>query len=137
MKELGRVCREQGSSIFVEVPLSRFIKAMERVKSHGISTVNAISGYDSGRDIEVMYHFISQGIVLTVKTRVKREGSAIPSVVSLFPSAMLFEQENHEMLGLNFTGNRNMRPVLLSKTSPKTPLRKRETRKEARNDKGK
>ncbi len=130
MKKLGRVHREQGASIFVEVPLSRLEKTMERVKRHGIGVVNAISGYDSGRDIEVLYHFIHQGIVLTIKTRVKRGLSAVPSMIRLFPSAMLFEQENHEMLGLKFTGNLNMRPVLLGKASPKTPLRKKEIENE-------
>lgn len=135
MKRLGRVRREQGSSIFVEVPLSGLEKTMERLKRHGIGVVSAISGYDSGRDIEVLYHFIHHGIVLTVKTRVKREASAVPSVVKLFPSAMLFEQENHEMLGLKFTGNPKMRPVLLGKTSPKTPLRKKEPLKEVKNGK--
>jgi NADH:ubiquinone oxidoreductase subunit C len=129
MRSLGRVCREQGSSIFVEVPLPRLEKTMERVKRHGVGVVNAISGHDSGRYIEVLYHFIHQGVVLTVKTRVKRGLSAVPSVVRLFPSAMLFEQENHEMLGLKFTGNPRMRPVLLGKASPKTPLRKKEVKK--------
>ena len=130
MKELGKVYREQGSSIFVEVPLSRLEENMKGIKRHGIDVVNAISGYDSGKDIEVLYHFIHRGIVLTVKTRVRRELSAVPSMVRLFPSAMLFEQENHEMLGLKFTGNPNMKPVLLSRASPKTPLRKKEVNDE-------
>lgn len=133
MTGLGRVYAEQGPSVFVEVPLSRFEKTMETIRHHGISTVNAISGYDSGKDMEVLYHFIHQGVVLTVKTRTGRKNPAMPSVVGLFPSAMLFEQENHEMLGIDFTGNRNLRPVLLGKESPKTPLRK----KEAGNGKGK
>lgn len=124
MSRLGRVYREQGSSIFVEVPLSRLEETMKRIKRHGVDALNAISGYDSGRDIEVLYHFIHHGVVLTVKTRVRRGISAVPSVVSLFPSAMLFEQENHEMLGLKFTGNPNLKPVLLGRASPRTPLRK-------------
>ena len=101
-----------------------FEKAMERVRHHGIGTVNAISGYDSGKEIEVLYHFIHQGIALTVKTRVSRKDSAVPSVVSLFPSAMLFEQENHEFLGIDFRGNQSLGPVLLARDSPKCPLAK-------------
>ncbi len=130
MKELGKVYREQGASLFVEVPLSRFEETMKRIKRHGIDVVNAISGYDSGRDIEVLYHFIHRGIVLTVKTRIRRELSAVPSMIRLFPSAMLFERENHEMLGLSFTGNPRLKPVLLSRVSPKTPLRKKEVNDE-------
>jgi NADH:ubiquinone oxidoreductase subunit C len=126
VKGLGRVYREQGSSVFVEVPLAGFEDAMKRIKGHGIDTVNAISGHDSGKEIEVMYHFIRHGVVLTVKTTTGRKDSAVPSIVRLFPSAMLFEQENHEMLGLRFTGNPKMKPVLLSKDSPRTPLRKKE-----------
>lgn len=125
MRDLGKVYREQEGSLFVEVPLSGFMDAMKGLKRHGIDTVNAISGHDSGSEIEVMYHFIRHGFVLTVKTATDRKGSTVPSIVRLFPSAMLFEQENHEMLGLRFKGNPKMRPVLLSKDSPKTPLRKK------------
>jgi NADH:ubiquinone oxidoreductase subunit C len=124
MRGLGKVYNEYGSSIFIEVPLSRLEETMKKIKSHGVNVVNAISGYDSGKDIELLYHFVHAGLVLSVKTRIKRTAPSIHSVIGLFPSAMVFEQENHEMLGIDFRGNPSLKPLLLSDASPKFPLRK-------------
>jgi NADH-quinone oxidoreductase subunit C len=136
MKDLGKVYKEQKEAIFVEVPLSKLEKTIKNIKHHGVQAVNAITSYDDGRELEVLYHFVYQGIVLTLKTRVRKELSAVPSIVDVFPSAMLFEQENHEMFGLTFSGNPKMRQLLLSKLSPKTPLRKGESTREVNNEKG-
>ncbi len=124
MRELGKVYKEQGEAIFLEVPLSIFEKTMETIKSHNVRVVNAISGYDSGRDMELVYHFVHAGLVLSVKFRIERKKPLIPTVTGMFPSAMLFEQENHEMLGVKFEGNHQLGQVLLSGDSPKTPLNK-------------
>lgn len=137
MNNLGKVYKEQKEAIFVEIPLSKLERIMKTLKHHGIHVVNAISCYDAGKDLEVLYHFVYRGMVLTLKTRVRKELSAVPSVVDIFPSAMLFEQENHEMFGLTFSGNPKKRQLLLSKLSPKTPLRKGGITREVNNEKGK
>ncbi len=125
MRELGKVYKKQKSAIFVEVPLSRLEEAMKRIRTHGINVVNAISGYDSGKDIYVLYHFIHAGLVLTLKVKASRNKPVVPSVVGLFPSAGLFERENHEMLGIDFKGNPSLKPVLFAPDTPKAPLRKK------------
>ena len=124
MRRMGKVYKEQGSSIFVEIPLSGFERVMKLIRSHGIAVVNAISGYDSGKNIEILYHFIHTGVVLTVKVKISRKNPSIPSLKELFPSADIFERENHEMLGINFKGNKNLKPILLAEDSPTAPLRK-------------
>ena len=125
MKELGKAYKEQGKAIFTEVPLSGLERTMKNIRGHDIRVVNGISGYDSGKDIQVLYHFVHAGLVLTVKVRISRERSEVPSVIGIFPNAMLFEQENHEMLGLKFIGNKSLDPVLLAGDSPRFPLRKK------------
>lgn len=126
MKELGKVYREHRDAVFVEVPLSRLGHTMESIKRHGITVINAISGHDSGKELEVLYHFIHSGMVLTIKVRLNRTTPKIPTITEIFPSAMLYESENHEMLGIEFVGNSNLRPVLFSKSTPKCPLRKKD-----------
>lgn len=125
MKELGKVYKEQGKAIFTEVPLPKLERTMKNIRGHDIRVVNGISGYDSGKDIQVFYHFVHAGLVLTVKVRISRERSEIPSVTGIFPNAMLFEQENHEMLGLKFIGNDSLDPVMLAGNPPRFPLRKK------------
>ena len=128
MRELGKVYREQPPAIFIEIPLPRLENIMNDLKRHGITVVNAISGYDSGKDMEVLYHFIHTGIVLTLKVVISRNKPSIQSVADIFPSATLFEAENHEMLGINFKGNPFLKPVLFSPDTPKTPLRKKDVK---------
>ena len=125
IKGIGKVYLARGSSVFVEVPLKELVKTLERLRSRGVRAINAISGHDNGREIEVLYHFIHKGTVLTIKTRVGKRTSSLPSIAGIFPSAALFEQENHEMLGLVF-GSSKAKPLLLGKHSPATPLRKKE-----------
>lgn len=126
IRELGKVYRELPPAIFIEIPLSGLEDTMKDMRRHGITVVNAISGYDSGKDMEVLYHFIHAGMVLTLRVVVNRDNPSVPSVAGLFPSAALFESENHEMLGIDFRGNPSLKPVLFSPDTPKTPLRKKD-----------
>jgi NADH:ubiquinone oxidoreductase subunit C len=123
MRELGKVYREQREAIFVEIPLSKLEPTMKAIRKHGINVISCISAHDSGRDMEVLYHFIHTGIVLNIKTRVKRPRLSLPSITGIFPNAILFEQENHEMFGMEFRGA-PMLPILLAEDSPPNPLRK-------------
>jgi NADH:ubiquinone oxidoreductase subunit C len=124
MMSLGKAYKQQGDALFTEAPLSRFEHVMESLRHHGIRVCNAITGYDSGKDYEVLYHFVHAGLVLTVKFRISRDAPKIPSLAKVFPSAHLFELETREMLGVEFVGNHDMRSVMLSDEAPRTPLRK-------------
>jgi NADH:ubiquinone oxidoreductase subunit C len=123
-KSLGRVYKRYGNSVFVEVSQKDFGKTMLRLKAKGIEHISAITGYDNGKDIELIYHFTYDGKILSIKTRAERKKPVVNSIVKQFPGAELYERECFEMLGINFHGNPNLRSVLLSKESPKTPLLK-------------
>ncbi len=125
MKRLGKVYRKHGRAIFIDMPLPGVVKAMESIKDRGIHAMSGISGYDSGNGMLLFYHFVHAGVVLTLRVRLPEGRPLAPSVAGIFPSAMLFEQENHEMLGIAFKGNKSMGPVLLSGDSPRTPLKKK------------
>ena len=123
-KSLGRVYKRYGNSVFVEVSQKDFGKTMLRLKAKGIEHISAITGYDNGKDIELIYHFTYDGKILSIKTRADRKKPVVNSIVKQFPGAELYERECFEMFGINFHGNPNLRGVLLSKESPKTPLLK-------------
>ena len=124
VRKIGKVYNEQGLAIFIEAPAKDFEDVMKRISDHRVRVVSAISGYDSGKEIEMIYHFIHAGHIINIKFKIPREKPSIPSCAETFPSAMLFEQENHEFLGIDFPGNENLKPILLADTSPKAPLRK-------------
>jgi NADH:ubiquinone oxidoreductase subunit C len=121
-KSLGRVYKKQGNSVFVEIHQKDFGKTMLRLKAKNIEHISAITGYDNKKEIELVYHFTYDGKILSIKTRVDRKKPIVNSIVKQFPGAELYERECFEMFGVNFHGNPNLKHILLSKESPKTPL---------------
>jgi len=123
-ESLGRVYKRHGNSVFVEIPQKDFAKTMLRLKLKGVEHISAITGYDNGKEIELLYHFTYDGKILSIKTKIDRKKPVMNSIVKQFPGAELYERECFEMFGINFHGNPNLKRVLLSKDSPKTPLMK-------------
>ena len=124
MTGLGKIYKQQGHFLFTEVPASKFDDTMKFLRSHSVRVVSAISSHDSGKELEVIYHFVHAGVVLNIKFRVSRTKPELPTVVPIFPSAQIFEQENHEALGINFVGNQNLKPILFASTTPHCPLKR-------------
>jgi NADH-quinone oxidoreductase subunit C len=75
---------------------------------------------------DVVYHFYSTTylIRLRMKTRVPVEEPAVDSLVSLYGAAGFMERECHDMYGIVFRGNADLRPILLYEGFVGHPLRK-------------
>jgi NADH-quinone oxidoreductase subunit C len=75
---------------------------------------------------EVVFHFYSteHKVRIRVKTRVTAQDPAVDSLVSLYGSAAFMERECHEMYGIRFNGNADLRPLLLYEGFAGHPLRK-------------
>jgi NADH-quinone oxidoreductase subunit C len=75
---------------------------------------------------EVVWHFYSTAhkVRIRVKTRVAAQDPAVDSLVSLYGSAAFMERECHEMYGIRFNGNADLRPLLLYEGFTGHPLRK-------------
>ncbi len=123
-KGIGKVYRRHGKAVFSEVPLREFGKVMLRLRTKGIEHISDITGYDNGREIELIYHFTKGDSVISIKTRVGRKDPVMKSIMDQFPGAELYERECFEMFGVRFDGNPNLRRMLLGQESPVTPLRK-------------
>lgn len=121
---IGKVYKRQGNMVFVEIPHKDLGKTIIRLKAKEIEHISAISGYDNGKQIELIYHFVHGKNVLSIKTSIDREKPVVNSIIKQFPGAELYERECYEMFGVKFQGNPNMRRILLGPTSPVTPLRK-------------
>lgn len=121
---LGRVYKKQGNMIFVEVPLKDLGKTMIRLRAKDVEHISDITGYDNGKQIELIYHFIKGKDILNLKVKIQRKEPVVNSIIKHFPGAELYERECFEMFGVKFQGNPNLRRMLLGETSPVTPLRK-------------
>ena len=75
---------------------------------------------------DVVYHFYStqHHVRVRLKTRVAESDPAVESLVSLYGSARFLERECHEMYGIVFRGNDDLRPILLYEGFVGHPLRK-------------
>ena len=125
--------------------------AQDAAVSHGVLVVNVASagvlplvgalqatGFDMLLDVtavdwpgqsprfEVVWHFYSTNwkVRVRVKTRVAEEQPEVESLVALYGSAAFMERECHEMYGIRFRGNNDLRPLLLYEGFVGFPLRK-------------
>ncbi len=75
---------------------------------------------------EVVHHFYStqHRVRVRVKTRVPENDPAVDSLVALYGSARYMERECHDMYGIVFRGNPDLRPLLLYEGFVGHPLRK-------------
>lgn len=91
--------------------------------------LSAITGLDHGPaagHLEVLYHFCSGAAVLTLRVEIPRETAVVPSVCGVIPSARLYEQELHELMGVNVDGLPDLGRLFLADDWPEGiyPLRK-------------
>jgi NADH-quinone oxidoreductase subunit C len=88
--------------------------------------VTAIDWLGQSPRFEVVHHFYSTTHKLRVrlKTRVPEAEPRIDSLVPLFGSAAFMERECHDMYGIRFIGNGDLRPILLYEGFVGHPLRK-------------
>jgi len=75
---------------------------------------------------EVVHHFASsrQPLRVRLKTRVAAADPGVDSLAKLYGSAAFMERECHDMYGIAFRGNHDLRPILLYEGFTGHPLRK-------------
>ncbi len=75
---------------------------------------------------EVVHHFASsqQPLRVRLKTRVADADPSVASLARLYGSAAFMERECHDMYGIAFRGNHDLRPILLYEGFAGHPLRK-------------
>ncbi len=88
--------------------------------------VTAVDWPDRDPRFDVVYHFYStrEFVRVRVKTRVPAADPTVDTLVPLYGSARYMERECHEMYGIVFRGNDDLRPLLLYEGFVGHPLRK-------------
>jgi len=88
--------------------------------------VTAVDWPDREPRFDVVYHFYSTQHFarIRIKTRVPASDPTVDSLTPLYASAQFIERECHEMYGIGFRGNHDLRPLLLYEGFVGHPLRK-------------
>jgi len=89
-------------------------------------TASAVDDFDS---LEILYHFShdTSGITISLRALLKdKQDPHIDTITNITKSAWWIEREMHELFGIEFNGNNDLRPLLLPDDWPKGvyPLRK-------------
>jgi membrane-bound hydrogenase subunit beta len=100
--------------MFLTVPRNDLIKTMNILSSElNIQHLSTITARDTGNDLEILYHFLLNGVVITIRTTCPKNDSTVDSIVSVFPSAILYEREIHDILGIVPNGHPDLRTLVL------------------------
>ena len=88
--------------------------------------VTAVDWPEREPRFDVVWHFYSTRhfVRVRVKTRVPLADPTVDSLVPFYGSARFMERECHEMYGIRFRGNDDLRPILLYEGFEGHPLRK-------------
>jgi Ni,Fe-hydrogenase III component G len=86
------------------------------------------TGVDTRDGMEILYHFSDDeaGTFYTIKTLIPKDDLKIKSLAPFLPAASWIEREMHELLGIDFTGHPNLKPLLTAESWPADlcPLRR-------------
>ncbi len=125
------VCRGVQHGILVfELAPDQLLPLVRRLKGEfGFDLfldVTAVDWPQAPLRFEVVWHFYSTGdhVRVRLKARVGAEDPTVDSLVELYGSAGYMERECHDMYGIRFRGNADLRPILLYEGFVGHPLRK-------------
>jgi NADH-quinone oxidoreductase subunit C len=125
----GTVTTSHGMDVVTLAP-DKLLPAVRRLKTELgfdlLLDVTAVDWPDRTPRFDVVYHFYSTAhhVRVRVKTAVPESDPTVDSLVPLYGSAAFMERECHDMYGIVFGGNRDLRPILLYEGFVGHPLRK-------------
>jgi NADH:ubiquinone oxidoreductase subunit C len=93
----------------------------------GFDRLITISAVDNTRTLELVYHLIGpHRMVVSIGVELERGQPAIPTTSDILPPAGIYERQIHDLFGIVFTGNPNMKRIILNEDWPadEYPLRK-------------
>lgn len=135
LKSAGMDFREEKGEAWIDLEARNLPGVLSYLKKNGFSRLSAISGVDTGKNVELIYHVFSESYYVNIRVPLPKKGLEIRTVTGIYPGANLFEREVHEMLGVFFQGHPNMEMLFLNENSPQTPLRKDSEEKEENHSK--
>jgi len=122
-------CLSHGTLVLTVPPAALLATARRLCSEFGFDLfldVTAVDWPQRTPRFEVVYHFYSSvhHVRVRLKTAVPEAEPVVDSLCSLYGSAHFMERECHDMYGIVFRGNPDLRPILLYEGFVGHPLRK-------------
>lgn len=115
--------------IWFSVRKEKLVDAITHLVGEGFVHLSTITGLESEKGLEVIYHLNRKGLEASLKVEVLVKQPVLPTITQVIPGAILYEREVHDLLGVVFSGHPNLSPLILPEGWPKGvyPLRKKWT----------
>jgi NADH-quinone oxidoreductase subunit C len=125
----GEATLAHAVAVFAIAPKTLLPVVRKLKEEHGFDLfldVTAVDWRPQTPRFEVVWHFYSttKHVRVRVKARVAEDDPTVDSLVPLYGAARFMERECHDMYGIVFRGNDDLRPVLLYEGFVGHPLRK-------------
>jgi NADH-quinone oxidoreductase subunit C len=120
----------EGNDKFIQLKPEHWFEISKWLRSEPslfFDSLQCQTGVDIGdNNLEARYNFHSMkhGHYIEVRIAVPRNKAVIPSVEQIWRVADWFERETYDMLGIEFSGHRDLRRILLPDDWEGWPLRK-------------
>ena len=130
LAEAAREATVAHGTLALQIEPAQLLEAVRTLKDTlGFDMLLDVTAVDwPGREprFDVAWHFYStrQHVRVRLKTRVPERDPAVDSLIGLYGSARYMERECHDMYGIVFRGNDDLRPILLYEGFVGHPLRK-------------
>lgn len=117
------------SSFSAKVDMDTVPYILSFLKDKGFDHLSDVTcvDYIDDEEFELIYHLWSNRSKLrgAIKARIPRKPSpSVKSITDLWAGSQIHERENHEMFGIDFTGNPNLNPLFLEDWEEIPPFRK-------------
>lgn len=116
--------------LVLDLPVANIVTVVERLRTEFGFTlfldVTAVDHPEREPRFDVVYHFLSPAHHkrIRLKVQVSLAQPTVPTLTPMFGAARFMERETHEMYGIKFAGNDDLRPILLYEGFVGHPLRK-------------
>lgn len=91
---------------FRSIPLDKLIDTCKERKNEGYRLAQLCSKLERDDSITLIYTFVKESEMINYKVSgIKKGVTEVPSVTELFIAAFVFENEAHDLFGVNVVGN--------------------------------
>lgn len=127
-EEILEIYRQRERRVFAKIKPEALRKTIRAIKErYEMLRLITISAIDNGLDMEYLYHFHINGVILTLRIIKPKEDNTLDSIVDIIPAANLIEREISDLFGVKLLNHpRPEHGIILTKEWPddKRPLRK-------------
>ncbi|MEW5936953.1 MAG: NADH-quinone oxidoreductase subunit C [Candidatus Thermoplasmatota archaeon] len=114
MPGMAEVHIQRPRRVFVRVPREALKNVVHVLaKEMGVTHISSITGRDAGSELEALYHFFANGVVITVRTTCPRDDPTLDTITEIIPGALFYEREVHDLMGIVPKGHPDLRKLVL------------------------